>query len=194
MPGVSITNPPCGTGMISRQVVACRPLESESRTSKVGCNVPPTSRLIRLDLPTPDVPIKTAVNPGPRISRKRPVPLAVFAHTGRTSAPPETASASEIIRRGALHKSNLLRTSTGRTPPSSTMTKKRSSRRALKVESIACTTKATSMLLTTICASVPRPLILRAICERRGKMASMTPLDSPGTGRTATQSPTLGRS
>ena len=138
--------------------------------------------------------MKTAVNPGPRISRSRPVPLAVLAHTGNTGAPPETASASEIIRRGALHKSNLLSTTTGRTPPSSTMTRKRSRRRALKVESIAWTTKATSMLVTTICASVPRPVILRAICERRGRRASMTPLDSPGTGRTATQSPTLGRS
>ena len=136
--------------MISRHVVACRPLESESRTSKVGCNVPPTRRLMRLDLPTPEVPMKTAVNPGPRISRSRPVPLAVLAHTGSTGAPPETASASEIIRRGALHKSNLLSTTTGRTPPSSTMTRKRSNRRALKVESIAWTTKATSMLVTTI--------------------------------------------
>ncbi len=50
--------------------------------------------------------------------------------------------------------------------------------------------KTTSMLAATTCCSVSTPAALREKCVRRGKIASMVAVRSPGLIRMATQSPT----
>ena len=59
--GMSMMKPPPGMATISRLTVVCRPLPSRSRTGVVSCNSCPTSMLIRLDFPTPLLPMSTAV-------------------------------------------------------------------------------------------------------------------------------------
>ena len=60
MPGVSITTPPRGHKNISRPVVVWRPL-SPLAISCVAIVFTPSKRLINVDLPTPEEPIKAQV-------------------------------------------------------------------------------------------------------------------------------------
>ena len=61
MPGVSIRQPPCGSGSSTRCVVVWRPRESFSRTALVFILSMPSSVLVSVDLPAPDEPTSTAL-------------------------------------------------------------------------------------------------------------------------------------
>ena len=62
MPGVSITAAPSGSISSSLWVVVWRPLSSFLRPP-VSCLSSPSSRLMRVDLPTPEEPTKATVFP-----------------------------------------------------------------------------------------------------------------------------------
>ena len=66
MPGVSIRQPPCGSGVSTREVVVWRPRESLPRTALVFIFSRPSSVLVSVDLPAPELPTSTTVRPGPR--------------------------------------------------------------------------------------------------------------------------------
>ena len=66
MPGVSIRQPPCGSGSSTRAVVVCRPRESFARTALVFIFSRPSRVLVSVDLPAPELPTSTTVRPGPR--------------------------------------------------------------------------------------------------------------------------------
>ena len=70
MPGVSMIRPPSGRTISSRCVVVCRPRPSRRRTCAVRCRSRPSRRLMMVDLPTPEEPIRAPVRPGGRCCRR----------------------------------------------------------------------------------------------------------------------------
>ena len=66
MPGVSITIAPEGSITSSRLVVVWRPFPLHSWISCVACHSSPMSVLSKVDLPTPDEPMKATVCLGAR--------------------------------------------------------------------------------------------------------------------------------
>ena len=117
MPGVSIRQAPVGSGISARWVVVWRPRASDSRTSPVFIRSMPSSVLVRVDLPAPELPTSTAVRPGlshgfnaATLSGSR----ALTARTAMSCAASSTSAASEPGTSSTW--SDLVSTTTGSAP------------------------------------------------------------------------------
>ncbi|MNL80444.1 hypothetical protein D3C87_2073020 [compost metagenome] len=64
MPGVSTIIPPPGSMISWRWLVVWRPWSSDSRIAWVAIRSSFRKALTRVDLPTPEEPIRTQVSPG----------------------------------------------------------------------------------------------------------------------------------
>ena len=76
----------------------------------------PSSRLISVDLPTPEEPMSTIVEPAERNGESRAIPSPVTALTGITGIPGATGMNSSASDEGLSVRSDLLITITGRAP------------------------------------------------------------------------------
>ena len=194
MPGVSMMTPPPGTITISRATVVWRPLSSRLRTSAVACPSLPTSRLTRVDFPTPDPPSSAAVTPGPMCACTASRPTPVIALSTITSTPCATSCASLCWYSMSAAMSALLSTTTGVAPDSQASTSSRSRRRTLMpLPESDWTTKTMLALAMSTCSSVCSPGSLRTNALVRGRIASMIAWSWPSGMASATQSPTTAR-
>ena len=116
------------------------------------------------------------------------------ALTEWTGTPMTTGSTSRSSASGSSARSLLLTTITGLAPLSQADVRYRSSRRGLRSNPNAVTTKTVSTLAAITWVTVLVPASFRVNDVRRGSTASIMAFFSPGTGRTATQSPTAGSS
>ena len=115
MPGVSIRQPPDGSGSRVRKVVVWRPRASFSRTALVFIFSTPSSVLVRVDLPAPDEPTSTAVRPGPSHGSSAATLARSLAFTATATMPCAASSASAASEASASLPSTsaLVSTTTG---------------------------------------------------------------------------------
>ncbi len=193
-PGVSSSTPPPGTGISDRNVVVWRPRWSLSRTSPVTATSLPTIAFTRVDFPTPDGPSSTAVRPGRSAAVISSIPAPVLALTTITSTRPMRSRTASPSPSASSVASDLFRTTTGRAPLSHATTSSRSMRFGLGSRSRPTTMNATSTLAATTCGRGIGPEPRFESSDHRGRIASIDGSPSARGGRSATQSPTTGRS
>ena len=161
-----MSTPAPGSGRSWRAVVTCLPRPSSARTAPVRCRSLPSRRLMRVDLPTPELPTSTPVRPGGRRPRTSSTPCPSSAAVTSTSAPGAAAVASRTQPGRSGQRSALLSTTTGVAPPSHARVASRSMRRGLKSPSRPVTMSTRSTLAASTWASLDRPAALRCSAER----------------------------
>ena len=179
--------------MSSRLVVVCRPLSSFRKP--LVTNSVPAKRLIRVDLPTPEEPMKAAVLPHFRQGSICSWPASASEEVTSISAPMATDSAAAFLAATSLHKSALVKMTIGSAPLLQAMAKYRSRRRRLKSLFNDIQMNIVSILLATTCSALPVPAALRINALLRRSTWWMIALPSKVSGRSSrTKSPTAGKS
>ena len=191
MPGVSITMPPEGRRNNSLRVVVCLPLSS-LRSPFVFSRSFPNRRLIRVDFPTPEEPIKAIVFPSEINGRSSLYPFSSVEVVTRTSIPKATADTSESLFSKSSHRSDFVRIMTGMAPLSHAIEIYRSNRLRLKSWFNAMHRNTVSMFAATICSCCGSPAAFRTKAPFRGRTDSMMALLPDLFQFTSTKSPTAG--
>ena len=181
---------------ISRLTVVWRPAPSVSRTIPVSCTSRPTSRLTKLDLPTPLRPMSTAVVPSGTSARTASTLSGIASDTTSvsTSAPTSarTRSRTRTTASSLSARSALVSTTDTAAPVSWASTSSRSSLRIFtSVEG--CVTITRSKLAASTWGTARSVGSFRTSSRERGSTSTMSALSLRSANETRTLSPITAR-
>jgi hypothetical protein len=150
----------------------------------------PERALTRVDLPTPDGPMSTAVDPSGSSHRTSCAPWPSVTDTGMTGTAGMAAATWAATDSGSSARSALVRTTTGRAPLSQATATARSIRRRFGPRSKLSTITSRSTFAAMVCCCSAAPGRRRRIAVQRGMMSRTVP--GSVVPSTTTQSPTAG--